>query len=211
MARKLLWLFGVLWRSIDALAGVPASGKKGMMRVWTTLLVMVLVVVAVAGWFVYSGTYNIAATHPHTTLARWLFTTVRDQSINERAGGIRAPDLTDSKLIEGGARHYASTCAVCHGAPGEKLSEIAKGMNPTPPDLQAGEVQQRYTDAELYWIVEHGIRMTGMPAFGPTHPEKDLWAIVAFIKRLPAIKAEEYQSLAKGSGHHSSSAKEHSS
>lgn len=181
------------------------------MRVLTTLLVTVLIIAATGVWFIYSGTYNIAATHPHTEFGRWLFTTVRDQSINERGDTIRVPDLADSKLVEAGARHYASTCERCHGAPGEKLSEIARGLNPLPPELHTGEMQRKYSYAELYWIVEHGIRMTGMPAFGPTHAEKDLWAIIAFVKRLPEITAKEYDVLAKGTGHRSSSAEDHSS
>lgn len=181
------------------------------MRVLTTLLVTALIVAVIGAWFIYSGTYNIAATHPHTEFGRWLFTTVHDQSINERGDTIRVPDLSDSKLVEAGARHYASTCKMCHGAPGQKLPEIARGLNPSPPKLHTGDIQRKYSDAELYWIVEHGIRMTGMPAFGPTHPEKDLWAIIAFVKRLTEITAREYGVLAKDIGHHSSSAEDHSS
>ena len=178
------------------------------MKLFVTLLLLMAILIASATWFLYSGTYNIAATQPHTSFTRWLFTTVRDQSIDEHANGIKVPRLTDSMLIQTGARHYDSTCAVCHGAPGQKLSEISKGLNPSPPELHTGEIQR--TDAELYWIVEHGIRMTGMPAFGPTHKEQDLWAIIAFVKQLRELKPEEYESMVKTGGEDDSATQHHS-
>ena len=180
------------------------------MKVWTTLLILLAIVIASAALFIYSGVYNVAATQPHTQFGYWLFTTVRDHSIDKHAHDLNPPNLTDSSMIESGARHYSSTCAVCHGAPGEELSEIAKGLNPPPPELDKGHIQKKYADAELYWIVAHGIRMTGMPAFGPTHNEKDLWAIVAFIKELPEIKPEKYESLSESGKHKRSATEDHS-
>ena len=180
------------------------------MKLFAASAAVVAVLLGAATWFVYSGTYNIAATQPHTAFTRWLFTTVRDQSIEEYAGQIKVPPLTDSMLIQTGAHHYDSSCAVCHGAPGRKLSEISKGLNPSPPELHTGEIQRKYTDAELYWIVEHGIRMTGMPAFGPTHKQQDLWAIIAFVKQLPELRPEEYESMVKTGAEHDSATQHHS-
>ena len=70
---------------------------------------------------------------------------------------------------------------------------IQQRLNPPAPELRRGEIQKEYNDAELYWIIKNEIRMTGMPAFGPTHEEKDLWAIVAFTRRLPEMQAEDYR------------------
>jgi mono/diheme cytochrome c family protein len=59
---------------------------------------------------------------------------------------------------------------------------------------------QRWSDAELYWIIENGIKMTGMPAFGPTHSKDELWGMVVFVKGLPNLKPEEYAAMVKTAG-----------
>jgi mono/diheme cytochrome c family protein len=66
-------------------------------------------------------------------------------------------------------------------------------MNPPPPDL-ADRAKVR-TPAELFWVTKHGIRMTGMPAWGPTHSDKQLWELVAFVEKLPELSKVEYQKL----------------
>ena len=58
---------------------------------------------------------------------------------------------------------------------------------------------QKRTDGELFWLVQGGIRMTGMPAFGPTHSDEEIWKIVAFVRRLPALSPEDQQELKRGS------------
>lgn len=106
---------------------------------------------------------------------------------------IKAPLLSDFEWVKVGAQHYDALCVFCHGAPGREASEFSEGLNPPAPELHKVEVQKQYSDAELYWIIKNGIRMTGMPAFGPTHEEKELWAIVAFTRRLPEMQAEDYR------------------
>lgn len=86
-------------------------------------------------------------------------------------------------------------CVGCHGAPNTPPSEIADGLNPNPPELANSKKTKPPT--ELYWIVKNGIKMTGMPAFGPTHTEEELWAIVAFLKKLPELSQDEYQAMDK--------------
>jgi mono/diheme cytochrome c family protein len=73
-------------------------------------------------------------------------------------------------------------------------SEIGEGLNPPATDLTLARVQDR-ADGELFWIVQNGIRMTGMPAFGPTHREEEIWKIVAFLRHLPEITPEEERQL----------------
>ena len=85
-------------------------------------------------------------------------------------------------------------CVTCHGAPGVERGTLGKGINPKPPNLakEAGE----WSDRELFWITKHGIKLAGMPAFGVTHSDEELWAIVAFLRRLETMSAEEYRRLA---------------
>jgi mono/diheme cytochrome c family protein len=164
-----------------------------------TALFLLVGIVAVGSWF-WSGAYTVAATQPHSSLVQWLLTTVRDRSIARHSRDIKAPDLSDTGLVKKGAVQYDAMCAVCHRAPGLKPTEISKGLNPPAPELRRTEIQRTYSDSALFWIVKHGIRMTGMPAFGPTHDDKDLWAIVAFTRRLPELQAEDYKILTEREG-----------
>ena len=78
-------------------------------------------------------------------------------------------------------------------------SEIGSGLNPAPPDLTIPKVQAR-SDGELFWLTSEGIRITGMPAFGPTEREEDIWKIVAFLRHLPELTEEEQKLLRSGGG-----------
>lgn len=142
--------------------------------------------------FVWSGLYDVAANRPDDWLDR-VAETVADRSVERRAEGIRAPDLSDPAMVRTGVAHYQEMCVTCHGAPGVKASEIGVGLAPTPPDLaEEGEEQ---SPGELFWVVRNGVRMTGMPAFGVTHSDQQIWAIVALLKRLPKMSPAEYQAL----------------
>ena len=87
----------------------------------------------------------------------------------------------------------AATDADLDGAPGVERSEIGEGIEPEPPDL--AETAGEWTLPEVYWITSHGIKMAGMPAFGPTHSADEVWGISMFTKRLPEIDAAEYARL----------------
>jgi mono/diheme cytochrome c family protein len=160
-----------------------------------TVLVLALVLLGIA----YSGAINAAATHEHYGGVEWILETTRENSIADRAVPLAqadAPDLDDPSLREAGLRHFHETCATCHGAPGVEPAEFARGLNPDPPNL----AHERHDPGHNFWIVQHGLRMTGMPAFGPTHPERDLWAIVAFLDELPDLGPEEYQRRVQRAG-----------
>jgi mono/diheme cytochrome c family protein len=133
---------------------------------------------------IYAGAYNVAADDGHWGLTLWVLEKARTRSIQVRAAGIKVPaDLDDPAKLAMGVEHFAAHCAVCHGAPGVPRGEIAKGMYPAPPDLAHGTTH--YSDAELFWILKHGIKMTGMPSWAD-HGDDELWATVAFLKRLGA-------------------------
>ena len=70
---------------------------------------------------------------------------------------------------------------------------IGEGLNPEPPDLS--EEAAHMTPQELFWITQNGIKMTGMPAFGPTHSDEELWAMVAFMQKLPDLSPEKYKAM----------------
>jgi mono/diheme cytochrome c family protein len=93
----------------------------------------------------------------------------------------------------------------CHGAPEGSAAEFSQGLNPMPPALQVDMVQKGWTDAELFWIVKHGIRMTGMPAFGVNHKDEEIGDIVRFVRHMPKLTDEEkklLQAPPQGDDHH---------
>jgi mono/diheme cytochrome c family protein len=97
-----------------------------------------------------------------------------------------SPDnLRDARL------HFADHCAICHGNDGTGDTLIGKGLYPKPPDLRATETQ-KLSDGEIFWIIENGVRFTGMPAFGGSHgSQEDSWKLARFIRHLPQLSNDE--------------------
>ena len=141
---------------------------------------------------VYTGAYNVAATEEHTSVMRWAFDTTFHRSIKNRAADIEPPpNLT--AMVETGAGEYKEMCQHCHGGPGVERDEWASGMRPRPPHLT--EEAAEWEAKEVFWLVKHGAKMTGMPAFGPTHDDETLWGIAAMVKALPGMTPERYAAL----------------
>ena len=166
-----------------------------------------LVVLAVIGLIVvYSGTFNVAATEEHQSITRWAFDTTFQNSVERRAADIVAPDQITPQMVAAGASAYKSMCQHCHAGPGAEREDWAGGMRPRPPHLT--EAAAKWELQQIYWIVKHGVKMTGMPAFGPSHEDQALWGIAAFVRELPAMTPERYAELgsaeehAHGSGSH---------
>jgi mono/diheme cytochrome c family protein len=154
-----------------------------------------LAAIGAAAFGIYGGLYNVAADIPHTQPVFWLMTTVRERSIAVRAAGAVVPsDLADPKRIAAGAGEYAEMCSGCHLAPGMKRTEISQGLYPRAPELRRGS---GLTPAEEFWVVKHGLKMSGMPAWGVTHNDELLWSVVAFLRKLPELTPEQYRTLIK--------------
>lgn len=141
--------------------------------------------------FIGSGGYDIGADTPHWEMTRKLMEIVRDRSIAVRANQIEVPDLQDEQLVLKGAGQYAAMCVNCHLAPEQKDSEIRPGLYPKPPNLS----EQRVDPKTAFWVVKHGLKMTGMPAWGLGHDDATLWSIVAFVTKLPGLSAEHYKDM----------------
>lgn len=168
-----------------------------MKAVLTTLL-LVFLTAAVVFLYFYAGKYNVAATEPHSELARWFLDKVQVNSVRTHAEGIQVPDRETPQEVMKGLSEYHEMCETCHGAPGVLSSEIGSGLNPAPPDLT--ESVEEFTRAELFWTIKNGIKMSGMPAFGPTHNDEKLWGIVAFLETLPETSAGDYQQMLESAG-----------
>src|SRR5437764_9901332 len=171
-----------------------------MRVVVATLAVVVGLVVLTGAVLIFSGAYYVGADKPHWSATAWLLTQARDRSIRARASGIAVPaGFDDPAKIMVGVSHYAEHCVVCHGAPGVERGDLAEGLYPRPPNL--ADAARLYTPAELFWIVKHGIRMTGMPAWGD-HSDDELWATVGLIGTLPSMTDQDYAKLVAASRPH---------
>jgi mono/diheme cytochrome c family protein len=142
-----------------------------------------------------TGTYSIAASRPPDVLdsfGDW----AKRRSVPEHAAARQRTSTGDPAAIAAGLEHYATNCLPCHSVPGIEGMEFHEGMLPEPPHIDAPQVQ-RWSDGELFWIVKHGIRMTGMPAFGENHSDEEIAQIVAFVRHAPQVTETERQALAQ--------------
>lgn len=161
--------------------------------------------------FAYSGTANVAASRDYLPGVKWFFETVSSNSIEQHAreaverGEITEPAEVTDAMLHSGAAEYHAMCVPCHGTPGGERGALGRGMKPEPPDL--ADVAREMELREVYWVVHHGIRHTGMPAFGTSHSPEDLWAIATFVERFDEMTMREYermiQAAAKSSDSHS--------
>jgi mono/diheme cytochrome c family protein len=155
--------------------------------------------------FIYSGLFNVAADKNHSSFKIWMLRTVTENSVVARADSVdEPPDLNSRDLLLTGASHYDSMCTGCHGAPGKDPGGIGKSLHPQPPNLAKGEGMFESPRAQ-FWVSKHGIDSTGMPAWGTTHEDRSLWAMVALIQKFEDMTPEKYRKLvreAKKGGHH---------
>lgn len=157
-------------------------------------IVIAGVVLAVSGFaFIHSGIYNVTAMEEHSPLGKWALHTTMKNSVEARVSEVEVPgNLASEEMIRQGARAYDQLCVACHLKPGLEDTLLRQGLNPTPPSLaEAGH----FGPAEQFWVIKNGIKMTGMPAWGVTHDDEDLWEITAFIQRLPSLSEAEYTRL----------------
>ena len=153
------------------------------------LLAMLAILIAL-------GVYNIAADAPHTRPVYALLEAVRDRSIAARATGITPPaDLMTPARVSAGAGLYAEMCAGCHLGPGVERSEISQGLYPQAPELAK---PQNMTAAEQFWVIKHGVKLSAMPAWGKTHSDPLIWDMVAFVRTLPKLSAQQYKAQVAG-------------
>lgn len=155
---------------------------------------------------VYSGMVDVSADTPHSAVVHRLLETARERAIARRAAAITPPaDLDDPKRHRRGAGNYAAMCADCHLTPGVENSEIRRGLYPTPPDLAHAEAAEGMQGAaRRFWIIKHGIKASGMPAWSRGGMEDAaIWDLVAFLGHLPTLSLQQYQALVESSDGHS--------
>lgn len=173
---------------------VNALGGGNAKRATFRLSLLAIIIIAMAITFAWTGLFPLSASSGHAPITYWFLDFGKRNVVGTLSTGIDVPPLDDPALVMKGAGHYATACAPCHGAPGKQ--PFIKGMTPRPPNLQ--EKADRWKDEELFWIVKHGIKFTGMPAWQAQDRDDEIWAMVDFLKTLPALDANAYEHLAYG-------------
>lgn len=144
--------------------------------------------------FVFSGLYNVAASAQHFNITNSLISLTLRRSVEMRSMAVRPPgDLSDLKLVRLGAQHFVLGCAPCHASPSSLQSPVVTQMYPKPPNLS--EAGEKWRTEELFWIVWRGLKFTGMPSWPASQRSDEVWAIVAFLQRLPGMSEQDYAAL----------------
>lgn len=155
------------------------------------VLILLVVLAAFAGVFIYAGIYNIGADAPHSKLVFDTLDTLRERSIAGHSKGVKPPaDLASPARISAGAGLYNEMCTGCHLGPGLEKSEMSQGLYPQAPELARGN---DHTPAQEFWIIKHGVKLSAMPAWGKTHDDQLIWDMVAFLQALPKMSPQQYQ------------------
>lgn len=143
-----------------------------------------------------SGVLPITASSGHTPITYWVLEFGKRRSVATHALGVELPPLDEPWLVMKGAGHYHDGCRPCHGAPDLATPRVTAAMTPQPPDL-VGRVEI-YDAEELFYIVKHGIKFTGMPAWPAQERDDEVAAVVAFLRELPRLDAAAYRELVHG-------------
>lgn len=159
-------------------------------------LILLLSGVAASAWF---GLFNFAADVPHSKFVYSGIELLRERSVRLQAASISVPKLDSEQSIIKGAGNYAAMCAQCHLSPTMKSTELSRGLYPSPPDLTSTAVEP----AIAFWTVKHGIKASGMPAWGKSMNDQDIWDMVAFLQKLPRLDSAAYTVLVSSSDGHS--------
>lgn len=144
-----------------------------------------------------SGYYNIGATKQHWQPVYSFLETGMHRSVRFHARNVAVPPLNQD-MVRQGAQLYAMHCAACHGAPGVAPAGIGMSMQPVPGPLV--DAKDKWRDRELYWIVRHGIKMSGMPAWEFRITDDEIWQLVAFVRQMPDMTPADYAAQTRGSG-----------
>jgi mono/diheme cytochrome c family protein len=159
------------------------------------LLLGLVIVVGGIGLLYFVNT-GVSAREQPGRVEEFLASRVRNMAIARRARALTNPVEHSDGVIAEGRAHFADHCATCHANDGSGNTEMGRGMWPKVPDMRLAQTQS-LSDGELFWIIENGIRFTGMPAWsdGTKDHEAASWHLVHFIRRLPKITPEELEEM----------------
>ena len=179
-----------------AVAQRAQAGGAGRQRRWFQIAALLTVLAAGGLLVAASGIVPLKASSGHWSITAWFLHFAMRRSVATHTLGLQAPALDAPRLVLQGAGHYETGCRPCHGSPDLPHPRIAQHMTPHPPYLPPRV--SSWEPAELFYIVKHGVKFTGMPAWPTQQRDDEVWAMVAFLRTLPDLQAEDYRRLVHG-------------
>jgi mono/diheme cytochrome c family protein len=169
------------------------------------VIALLLLLVAAAAlsvvWMLHAG---VSTRREPSAIERFIALRLRHLAIPASARERVDPLPASPDVIQEGLEHFADHCAICHANDGSGDTEIGRGLYPKAPDMRK-EATQSLSDGELFYIIQNGVRFTGMPAWGSDpeapagqgepHGEDDNWELVRFIRHLPKIGRGELDEM----------------
>lgn len=167
---------------------------RPVLKAFLLLLALIVIGGAMGVWYFVSS--GVSAKEQPGRIEEFVARRVRNMAIARRAKSLPNPVEYSGEVIAEGRAHFADHCAICHSNDGSGDTPIGPGLWPKAPDMRLPPTQN-VTDGELFWIIENGIRFTGMPAWssGTKEREKASWHLVHFIRRLPKLTPEELEEM----------------
>jgi mono/diheme cytochrome c family protein len=171
-----------------------SAGWKATLRAFGLLVAVVLVLGSAIAYSIVSG--GLSAHDEPSRVEKVVARAMRRWATPETMRSQPNPVPPTADVINQALGHYADHCSTCHANDGSGDTEIGRGLYPRVPDMRATSTQS-LTDGELFSIIEHGIRLTGMPAWGNGTPEgeRSSWGLVHFVRRLPKLTPEEIERM----------------
>ena len=164
------------------------------MRLLAAIGAVALLVLVTAAVVLAAGLYDVGADDPHWATTERVLEWARVRSVKHGMRDVpEPPNLEDATLVRKGAANYAEMCAACHSAPGMQPSLLKQGLYPQPPELTRASIAPK----AAFWVIKHGLKMTGMPAWGASHDDATIWAIVAFVQQMPRMTPQQYDAMVK--------------
>jgi mono/diheme cytochrome c family protein len=165
------------------------------MKPWKVVsLILFALAVAAVGYGLTLVRRGFSALATPSAIEVFAATTARKMAVPSTYRQLRNPMTPSTENIRAGMEHFADHCATCHGNDGRGQTFFGKGLYPKPPDMGAAGTQNK-SDGELYYTIQNGVRLSGMPAFGEAHTPEKAWRLVLFIRHLPQITPEELSEM----------------
>ncbi|WP_245409972.1 c-type cytochrome [Pararhizobium haloflavum] len=165
---------------------------------WKHVAIALAILPFAAVFAVWTGLFNVGAASGHWKITDWFLHFAMQSSVRTYALPVEVPEPLPREGLAAAAGHFETGCAVCHSSPDVPRDAWARQMLPEPPALSDVLASDKWTDAELFRIVKHGVRFTGMPAWPTQDRDDEIWAMVAFLREMPDLDAKAYRDLAYG-------------
>ena len=167
---------------------------RPVLKAFLLLCALMVVIAAIGLWYFVSS--GVSAKEQPGAVEQFVARRVRNMAITRQSKSLTNPVESSGEVIAEGRAHFADHCAICHGNDGSGKTEMGRGMWPKVPDMRLAQTQN-LSDGELFWIIENGVRFTGMPAWGDGSKESEMasWRLVHFIRRLPKLTPQEIEEM----------------